>query len=309
LIFGLLKTLEKIPTSVFHKKELLNKSEEQFEKLKAQGFLTYYQPDPDHETYPCAHPCSKACPMDVINMQGKPFAICQEDTEVDPIPLTKDDISRYNLSIEKLIKTIQEENSFTGDNYSFNKYLHFIGENIIEGKKIVFILALFPNIEAAEPHLLSLPSRIPTNYEQIVVITPSLSLTQEPIYAKLKNASMVSVSLTTSFGKQDFKINYKDAVRKNLLPSIRPSELQNTEQVINEEFISLTEAGKLLAKDKGTISRWADDGKIRDNGKKGQKRKVSKASVLILKHEKEEKEQLADFEDFKRDADNVPDMH
>lgn len=219
MIVWLLKTLEKNPASIFRKKNLLRKSKEQFEKLKTQGFLIYSQPDPDHETYPCTHPCTKACPMEVVNMQGKLFAICPEDTEVDPIPLTKDDISKYCFTIDILIKRIREDNDFAGDNYPFNHRLHFIGEHVIGGINTAFILALYPNVQDAEPHLLSLPSRIPTNYEQIVVVTPSLSLTQEPIYAKLKNASMVPVTLTPSFGQQNFKINYLDAVRhfrKNL---------------------------------------------------------------------------------------------
>ncbi len=80
-------------------------------------------------------------------------------------------------------------------------------------------------------------------------------------------------------------------------------------EAVEDEMISLTEAGRLLRKDKGTITRWADSGKIIDNGKTGQARKVSKACVLIIKQEIEEKEQLADIEDLKRDADNVPDMH
>ncbi len=219
----LLKTLEKNPTSVFRKKNLLRKLKEQFEKLKTQGFLIYSQPDPDHETYPCTHPCTKACPMDVVNMQGKLFAICPEDTEVDPIPLTKDDISKYCYAIDILIKAIREANDFAGDNYPFNHRLHFIGEHVIGGINTAFILALFHNVQAAEPHLLSLPSRIPTNYEQIVVVTPSLSLTQEPIYAKLKNASMFPITLPPSFGQRDFKISYLDAIRKPSLaePSVK----------------------------------------------------------------------------------------
>ena len=202
MIAGLLKMLEKNPASVFRKKDLLRKSKEQFEKLKAQGFLTYSQPDPYHEAYPCTLPCANACPMDVVNMEGKFFAICPEDTEVDPIPLTKDDISRYHLSLDMIFKAIREANNFAGDIYPLNSHLYFIGEQVIEGINTAFIFAIFPNVQDAEPHLLSLPTRIPVNYQQIVVVTPSLSLTQEPIYAKLKNASIFPVTIAPSFGQQ-----------------------------------------------------------------------------------------------------------
>ncbi|MCK5565631.1 MAG: hypothetical protein KAJ07_10335 [Planctomycetes bacterium] len=80
-------------------------------------------------------------------------------------------------------------------------------------------------------------------------------------------------------------------------------------EAAKDEMISLTEAGKLLGKNKGTIKRWADSGKIIDNGETGQERMVSKASVLILKHEVEQKKRLADVDDLKRDADSIPDMH
>ena len=214
MIAWLLKTLEKNPASVFRKKDLIRKSKEQFEELKTRGLLTYVQPDPDHETYPCTMPCSNGCPMDVVNMEGEQFAICPDDTEIDPILLSKDDISRYDFSLEMLIKVIREANDFAGNSYSLNPCLHFIGDRIIKEVNTAFVIALFPNAEAAEPHLLSLPTRIAANYQQVVVITPNLSLTQEPIYAKLRNASIFPVTLGPSFGQQDFKISYLDSLPK-----------------------------------------------------------------------------------------------
>jgi hypothetical protein len=57
LISWLLRQLEQNPTTLFRKKNLLKKSKRQFEKLKHQGFLTYVQPDPNRETYPCNQTC------------------------------------------------------------------------------------------------------------------------------------------------------------------------------------------------------------------------------------------------------------
>ena len=233
MIAWLLKTIEKNPASVFRKKDLIRKSKEQFEALKTQGFLTYVQPDLDHETYPCTMPCSNGCPMDVVNMEGEQFAICPEDTEIDPILLTKDDISRYDFSLEMLIKVIREGNDFTGDTYSLNPCLHFIGDRIIKEVNTAFVIALFSNAEAAEPHLLSLPTRIAANYQQVVVITPNLSLTQEPIYAKLRNASIFPVTLGSSFGQQDFKISYLDALQKPMLTETNNTRKRKKGRKIN----------------------------------------------------------------------------
>lgn len=217
MIVWLLKALEKNPASVFRKKDLIRKSESQFERLKHLGLLAFCQPDPHHETYPCAHPCANACPMDVVNMEGKLFAICPEDSEVDPIPLAKDDIAGYRLAVDMLIKAIREANNFAGDSYSFSSRMYFIGKHVIKGLSIAFILALFPDAETAEPHLLSLPTRIAANFQRIVVVTPSLSLTQEPIYAKLRTASIFPVTLPPSLGQDNYKISYVAALRKPLL--------------------------------------------------------------------------------------------
>jgi len=74
-------------------------------------------------------------------------------------------------------------------------------------------------------------------------------------------------------------------------------------------FITLREASVLLGVSKGTVSRWTNEGKIKDNGVKGQGRKVSKASVLIMKLEREEKQARGDYEDYKRDIESIPDLH
>ncbi len=76
-----------------------------------------------------------------------------------------------------------------------------------------------------------------------------------------------------------------------------------------DEFITVTEAGILAGVHKGTVSKWADAGQIEHNGVKGRGRKVSKASVLMMKHEREEKQAQGDYEEYRRDIENIPDMH
>ena len=79
MITWLLRELEKNPATVFRKKDLLKKSKRQFEQLNKQGFLPYCQPDVYHETYPCTLACPNTCPMEVVEMEGKLFAICPKD--------------------------------------------------------------------------------------------------------------------------------------------------------------------------------------------------------------------------------------
>jgi len=149
-------------------------------------------------------------------MERELYAICPEDTEIDPILLKKDDISQYRFSIEALVSTIRKANDFTGGQYPFTSRMYFIGERVVEGLNTAFILAFFPDIRLAEPHLLSLLARIPAQYEQMVVVTPSLSLSQEPIYSMLRASSIFPVTLPASFGQRNFKISYLGAFKRRL---------------------------------------------------------------------------------------------
>ena len=57
-----------------------------------------------------------------------------------------------------------------------------------------------------------------------------------------------------------------------------------------------------MAVSKGTVSKWANAGKLSDNGKKGKGRKVSKVSVLLVKQEREEQALLQDVKELRQDA-------
>ena len=137
MIAWLLTELEKSPTSLFRERTLREKSKDQFEKLKRQRLLVYARTDDDIETYPCNLPCSRTCPMEVVEMDNQLWAICPEDAEIDPIPLTEDDISRYKFSIDKLIEKVRQDNNFTGSTHRIPPHLHFIGERVINEQNTV----------------------------------------------------------------------------------------------------------------------------------------------------------------------------
>ena len=170
-------------------------------------------------------------------MEGKLSAICPQDTEIEPIVLTEHDMARYRFSFKKLIEVVRQANGFAGNSYSLNQRVYFVGERVVEGTNTAFILALYPNVRSAEPALLSLPARIPQNCQQMVVVTPSLELTEESIYSKLRAASVFPIVLPASFGKRHFKISYLAALRKRLpegvssdVPILTTKQLTDYEQ-------------------------------------------------------------------------------
>ncbi|HDL63784.1 MAG TPA: hypothetical protein ENH12_00195 [Proteobacteria bacterium] len=63
--------------------------------------------------------------------------------------------------------------------------LDIIGEVVHYELNIDFVPAYFPNIRTTESHLLTLPARLPAQYNQIVVVTPTLNLSRESISPKL----------------------------------------------------------------------------------------------------------------------------
>ena len=78
----------------------------------------------------------------------------------------------------------------------------------------------------------------------------------------------------------------------------------------NVRWIHVVEAAGILRVNTGVISRWATEGRLQDNGKKNRERRVSEASVLKLRHQREEEDRLQDAADDLRDrASKIPDLH
>jgi excisionase family DNA binding protein len=67
-------------------------------------------------------------------------------------------------------------------------------------------------------------------------------------------------------------------------------------------YITFAQAAELLAVGKGTVSKWAAAGRMTDNGLKGQKRKLLKSSVLLVKQEMEDEEIKKDVKELRKDA-------
>jgi hypothetical protein len=88
---------------------------------------------------------------------------------------------------------------------------------------------------------------------------------------------------------------------------IEPAEEPQREEIMSESkdgWIKLTAAAEILAVNRGTVSRWATEGKIKDNKETGKQKRVLLSSVLLIKHEQENKELLEDAKDLRKDAGN-----
>ena len=72
-----------------------------------------------------------------------------------------------------------------------------------------------------------------------------------------------------------------------------------------DEWITFTQAAETLAVCKGTVSKWTKEGKFKDNAMKGQKRRLSKLSVLLMKQKREENILRNDLKELKEDARHI----
>ena len=69
----------------------------------------------------------------------------------------------------------------------------------------------------------------------------------------------------------------------------------------SNQWLTNIEAGEILGIHRSTVSKWANKGRFSDNGIKGQKRRLSKASVLLVKREIEDNDARKDDDDVRDD--------
>lgn len=69
-----------------------------------------------------------------------------------------------------------------------------------------------------------------------------------------------------------------------------------------DAWITFSKAAELLGVTKATVSKWARQRRFADNGLSGQRRRVSRSSVLLVKQQMEEDVLLQDVEELRQDA-------
>lgn len=78
---------------------------------------------------------------------------------------------------------------------------------------------------------------------------------------------------------------------------------ENTEQNENpEKWITIYEAAAILGVSKSTVSKWASQKSIKDNGKKHKGRRLLRSSVLFFKDKREQRDVQRDILELRSDA-------
>jgi hypothetical protein len=70
----------------------------------------------------------------------------------------------------------------------------------------------------------------------------------------------------------------------------------------SDSYITFSEAAAILGVTRGTVSKWSKKGRFTDNGLKGQKRRLSKVCVLLVKQEIDDEYLKNDAAELRNDA-------
>ncbi|HOH65651.1 MAG: hypothetical protein RBS72_22210 [Sedimentisphaerales bacterium] len=76
-----------------------------------------------------------------------------------------------------------------------------------------------------------------------------------------------------------------------------------------DEWITISEAARLIGCNRGVISRWATQNKIANNSQQGRTRRVLKSNVLLVNQNLIDKNLRRDADDLRKDAKAIQDSH
>jgi len=197
VIEWILHELEMQPNRLFYLRELAGSDENEFSRLKREKILAYVQPDEGNETYGF-HRCE---PLTVTRIGSQYWAISENDPEAAPIPLSRSDLGRYKFLVDHFAARLQVANDLSGSLCQLDQRQFFLGEKLVDHKRIAFIFGLFNSDSQAQNLLLSLRGRLGLELDYIVVITPSYSVSSMLLASQLErmHLSVVPLKATQAF--------------------------------------------------------------------------------------------------------------
>ena len=222
MIAWILRELEKNPTSVFRKRDLLKISEQQFEELRRLGFLTYVQPGLNSDTYPCSLPCENTCPMDVAKVGGKLFAVCPNDSELDPIPLDSSDVDKYTFCVEKFLERVRTANRLDGTLQRIGQDYLYLGYASYKGRRVGFVFGF----TIARQNLLELTGlkRVCADDYYLVVFSPVSMIKDVPYKRQLEREKVIHTCLASSLDFQTCEFSVQSLLSRSWVQEAEEGE-------------------------------------------------------------------------------------
>ena len=206
MIEWILHELEMQPNRLFYIRELAGSDKNEFGLLKREKVLEYVQPDECNETYGFR----RSEPLTVTRIGSQYWGISEDDPEADPIPLSRSDMGRYKFLVDHFAARIQVANDLSGSLCRLDQRQFFLGEKLVDHKRIAFIFGLFNSDSQAQNLLLSLRGRLGLELEYIVVITPSYSVSSLLLASQLERMQVSVVPLKAT---QNFRVDIATLIK------------------------------------------------------------------------------------------------
>jgi hypothetical protein len=206
VIEWILQELEKQPSRLFYGRELEGSDDSEFSRLKREKVLAYVQPDEANETYGF----HQAEPLTVTRIGSQYWGISEEDPEADPVLLTRSDLGRYKFMVDHFSAKLQTANELSGSLVQLDQRQLFLGEKLIDHKRVAFVFGLFNSDNQAQNLLLSLRLRLDLKADHIVVITPSYSVSSLLLASQLERMQTYVIPLKSL---KDFKVDITGLIK------------------------------------------------------------------------------------------------
>lgn len=210
MIKFLLEEIEKSLNPLFCKKELLYLSEKEFKILTDKKILVYSRSQSD-DTEKLRFPrCQHGCGLTVLKTEEAYEAVCLEHPEEAPIPLEKDDLSRYKVSIDKLMFEICAANRIDGDFHRIEGCLYYVGYKTYNDNRvgIVFI----SNIRKTDVINLSGLKYLCKDDDVLLVLTPVSDINDVILKKQLASEKIVQMSIAARLNPQNFELPIHECV-------------------------------------------------------------------------------------------------
>jgi hypothetical protein len=206
MIEWILEELEKQPSRLFYGQELEGSDESEFNRLKREKLLAYVQPDESNETYGY----HQAEPLTVIRIGSQYWGISEDDPEAEPVPLNRSDLGRFKFLVDHFAAGIRIANDLSGNLIQLDCRQFFLGEKIMDRKRIAFIFGLFNADNQAQNLLLSLHGRLGLKLDYIIVITPSYSVDSIILASQLERMQIYVVPLKAT---KNFRVDIATLIK------------------------------------------------------------------------------------------------
>jgi len=203
----LLKELERAPSPVFSKRELLAISSSDFEDLKRRKILTYYRPPGDDMETLRWPRCQHGCLLTVQKFGELYEAFCLNHPGEDAILVDEDELNRYALSLAGLLDEFRSANHMDGKLSTIDRTSCHLGFKTFGSCRVdfVFTTGMGPDKLANLAGL----KHVCTDAHIVCVLTPAFRIEDVLLEGRLRLDKVITITLLPNMDPKTLAIPFE----------------------------------------------------------------------------------------------------